>query len=97
MASVILTHALLVLCGAIFVRLFTFRRGALRFSRLKSCGAWLVPGRAASTGESQRYLVAHSMMDIRGGGAHLRLMRLSALVAVFFSCLRIIRFVRIPV
>lgn len=42
MASVILTHALLVLCGAIFVRLFTFRRGALRFSRLKSCGAWLV-------------------------------------------------------
>lgn len=42
MASVILTHALLMLCGAIFVRLFTFRRGVLRFSRLKSCGAWLV-------------------------------------------------------
>lgn len=42
MASLILTQLTFILCAAIFIRLFTFRRGSLSFHRWKSCVAWLV-------------------------------------------------------
>lgn len=55
------------------------------------------PGFAASSGDSQRYFRAHSAMLIRGGGDHLRAIRRTALIAVFFKALFRERVVSIPV
>jgi len=42
MVSLILTQITCWLCGAVFVRLFTFSRGSLRFRRGMSCLAYIV-------------------------------------------------------
>ncbi|MCY1362718.1 hypothetical protein D9M69_494500 [compost metagenome] len=55
-----------------------------------------LPGRAASSGASHRYFSAHSMIVILGGGAHFLAARRMALIAVLFSCLRIVRLVSVP-
>lgn len=49
MAELILTQATFLLCMAVFVRLFTFRRGALQFHRFKSCLAYVVMASMAIT------------------------------------------------
>lgn len=49
MFDLILTQTAFLLCMAIFVRLFTFRRGELKFHRMKSCLAWLVIACSATT------------------------------------------------
>lgn len=54
MVSLLLTGITLVVCFAIFLRLFTFRRGALRFRRGMSCGAYAV---MASAGSAVIYIV----------------------------------------
>ncbi|OLU23862.1 phage holin family protein [Pseudomonas sp. PA27(2017)] len=41
MASLIMTQATFWLCVVLFVRLFTFQRGALRFRRSMSCLAYV--------------------------------------------------------
>jgi len=48
MVSLLLTGITLVLCFAIFLRLFTFRRGSLRFRRGMSCGAYAVMASAGA-------------------------------------------------
>ena len=49
MLSAVLTQATFWLCGAIFVRLFTYQRGNARFRLIISIGAQLVMGCAGAT------------------------------------------------
>ena len=55
-----------------------------------------LPGVADSSDASQRYLAAHSIMVMRGGGAHFRHTRPIALLAVFLRALLVVRLVKIP-
>ncbi|UCJ18282.1 phage holin family protein [Pseudomonas sp. MM211] len=48
MISLVLTHATFCLCGAVFVRLFTYRRHGARFRRGMSCMAMLLMGSSGS-------------------------------------------------
>lgn len=48
MASLIMTQAAFWLCVVLFVRLFTFQRGVLRFRRGMSCLAWLTMASAGA-------------------------------------------------
>ncbi|SDI77216.1 Putative 3TM holin, Phage_holin_3 [Pseudomonas flavescens] len=48
MISVVLTHTTFCLCGAVFVRLFTYRRQGARFRRGMSCMAMLLMGSSGS-------------------------------------------------
>lgn len=54
MVSLLLTGATLVVCFLIFLRLFTFRRGSLRFRRGMSCAAYAV---MASAGAAVIYIL----------------------------------------
>jgi len=49
MVSALLTQATFLICAVVFLRLFTYRRGASRFRRGVSCLAALVMGSAGST------------------------------------------------
>ncbi|WP_084308322.1 phage holin family protein [Phytopseudomonas flavescens] len=48
MASLIMTQVTFWLCMALFMRLFTFQRGTLRFRRGMSCLAWVTMASAGA-------------------------------------------------
>lgn len=48
MASLIITQIVFWLCTVLFIRLFTFQRGRLRFRRGMSCVAWLAMASAGA-------------------------------------------------
>ncbi|WP_217476602.1 phage holin family protein [Stutzerimonas stutzeri] len=48
MVSALLTQATFLICAVVFLRLFTYRRGAARFRRGVSCVAMLVMGCAGA-------------------------------------------------
>lgn len=48
MASALLTQTTFLICAVLFLRLFTYRRGASRFRRGVSCLAMLVMGCAGA-------------------------------------------------